>query len=106
MVRATFRIRSYARAERASCWIAARSSDFTSASIGQNSIQQAKVFHEALHLTGVVMTKLDGTGKGGVIMGIEEQLGVPVKLVGTGEAVDDLEPFDPRDYVESLFAAS
>ncbi|MGI8610045.1 MAG: signal recognition particle-docking protein FtsY [Candidatus Dormibacteria bacterium] len=76
------------------------------ASIGQNSIQQARVFHDALHLTGVVMTKLDGSGKGGVILGLEEQLGVPVKLVGTGEAVEDLEPFDPRDYVESLFSAT
>ena len=76
------------------------------ASIGQNSIQQARVFHDALHLSGVVMTKLDGSGKGGVILGLEEQLGVPVKLVGTGEAVEDLEDFDPRDYVESLFAAT
>jgi fused signal recognition particle receptor len=76
------------------------------ASIGQNSIQQARVFHDALHLTGVVMTKLDGSGKGGVILGLEEQLGVPVKLVGSGEAIEDLEPFDPRDYVESLFGAT
>ena len=76
------------------------------ASIGQNSIQQARVFHESLHLTGVVMTKLDGSGKGGVILGLEEQLGVPVKLVGTGEAIEDLEPFDPADYVESLFSAT
>ena len=76
------------------------------ASIGQNSIQQARVFHEALRLTGVAMTKLDGSGKGGIILGLEEQLGVPVKLVGTGEGVEDLEQFDPRDYVESLFSAT
>jgi len=76
------------------------------ASIGQNSIQQARVFHDALRLTGVVMTKLDGSGRGGIILGLEEQLGVPVKLVGTGEAVEDLELFDPHDYVESLFAAT
>jgi fused signal recognition particle receptor len=76
------------------------------ASIGQNSIQQAKAFNDALHLTGAVMTKLDGSGRGGVILGLEEQLGLPVKLVGTGEAVEDLEPFEPRDYVESLFSAS
>jgi fused signal recognition particle receptor len=76
------------------------------AAIGQNSIQQATVFNQALKVTGVVMTKLDGSSRGGVILGLEEQLGVPVKLVGTGEGVDDLEPFDPRDYVESLFATT
>jgi fused signal recognition particle receptor len=75
------------------------------ASTGQNSIQQARVFNDALHLTGLVMTKLDGSSKGGVIFGIEEQLGVPVKLIGTGEQADDLEPFDPRAYVDSLFEA-
>ena len=73
------------------------------ASTGQNSIQQARAFQEALKLTGLVMTKLDGSSKGGVIFGIEEQLGVPVKLVGTGEQAGDLEPFDPRAYVDSLF---
>jgi fused signal recognition particle receptor len=73
------------------------------AAIGQNSIQQARVFHEALPLTGLVMTKLDGSSRGGVIFGIEEQLGVPVKLIGTGEQASDLEPFDPRAYVDSLF---
>ncbi|GAC1584217.1 MAG: hypothetical protein NVS3B24_23340 [Candidatus Dormibacteria bacterium] len=76
------------------------------ASIGQNSIQQARMFHDALHLTGAVMTKLDGSGRGGVILGLEEQLGVPVKLVGTGEKIEDLEAFEPRDYVDSLFSAS
>jgi fused signal recognition particle receptor len=73
------------------------------AAIGQNSIQQARVFHGALKLTGLVMTKLDGSSKGGVIFGIEEQLGVPVKLIGTGEQAGDLESFDPRAYVDSLF---
>ena len=76
------------------------------ASIGQNSIQQARMFNDALHLSGAVMTKLDGSGRGGVILGLEEQLGVPVKLVGTGEKIEDLEPFEPRDYVNSLFSAS
>ncbi|MDQ6748213.1 MAG: signal recognition particle-docking protein FtsY [Candidatus Dormibacteraeota bacterium] len=76
------------------------------AAIGQNSIQQAMVFNEALKVTGAVMTKLDGSGRGGVILGLEEQLGIPVKLVGTGEGIDDLERFEPVDYVESLFAAS
>jgi fused signal recognition particle receptor len=73
------------------------------AAIGQNSIQQARVFHEALQLTGLVMTKLDGSARGGVILGLEEQLGVPVKLVGSGEAVEDLAAFDPAAYVDSLF---
>ena len=73
------------------------------AAIGQNSIQQARVFHGALKLSGLVMTKLGGSSKGGVIFGIEEQLGVPVKLIGTGEQAGDLEPFDPRAYVDSLF---
>ena len=76
------------------------------AAIGQNSIQQAKVFSDALKITGAVMTKLDGSGRGGVILGLEEQLGIPVKLVGTGEGIDDLEPFDPRDYVDSLFSVA
>jgi len=76
------------------------------ASIGQNSIQQARMFNDALHLSGAVMTKLDGSGRGGVILGLEEQLGVPVKLVGTGEKIEDLEAFEPRDYVDSLFSAS
>ena len=75
------------------------------AAIGQNSIQQARVFGEALKLTGLVMTKLDGSSKGGVILGLEEQLGVPVKLVGMGEKIDDLEDFDPRAYVDALFEA-
>jgi len=76
------------------------------AAIGQNSILQARAFRDALNLTGLVMTKLDGSSRGGVIFGIEEQLGVPVKLIGTGEQPGDLEPFDPRAYVDSLFEAS
>jgi fused signal recognition particle receptor len=76
------------------------------AAIGQNSIQQARTFHEALRLTGLVVTKLDGSARGGVILGLEEQLGVPVKLVGSGEQLDDLEPFDPAAYVDSLFEAA
>lgn len=76
------------------------------AAIGQNSIQQARVFNEALPLTGLVVAKLDGSAKGGVILGLEEQFGVPVKLIGTGEQPGDLEPFDPQAYVESLFEAA
>jgi fused signal recognition particle receptor len=73
------------------------------AAIGQNSLQQARVFNDALRLSGLVMTKLDGSSKGGVILGLEEQLGVPVKLVGVGESADDLQDFDPRAYAEALF---
>jgi len=76
------------------------------AAIGQNSIQQAKVFSEALPLTGLVVAKLDGSARGGVILGLEEQFGVPVKLIGTGEQPDDLEAFDPAAYVESLFGVA
>ena len=73
------------------------------AAIGQNSMQQAHVFGQTLRLTGLVVTKLDGSARGGVILGLEEQFGVPVKLVGTGEQATDLELFDPLAYVDSLF---
>jgi fused signal recognition particle receptor len=73
------------------------------AAIGQNSIQQAHAFGQTLRLTGLVVTKLDGSARGGVILGLEEQFGVPVKLVGTGEQATDLELFDPLAYVDSLF---
>jgi len=71
--------------------------------IGQNSLRQADAFHEGANLTGVVMAKLDGSAKGGVILAIEEQLGVPIKLVGTGEGLDDLELFDARAFADALF---
>ena len=73
------------------------------AAIGQNSIRQAHVFDQTLRLTGLVVAKLDGSARGGVILGLEEQFGVPVKLVGTGEQATDLELFDPLAYVDSLF---
>lgn len=76
------------------------------AAIGQNSMQQAHVFGQTLRLTGLVVTKLDGSARGGVILGLEEQFGVPVKLVGTGEQATDLELFDPLAYVDSLFEAA
>jgi fused signal recognition particle receptor len=74
------------------------------AAIGQNSLQQARVFRDGLHLTGAVLAKLDGSSRGGVVLAIEEELGVPVKLVGTGETLDDLDLFDAQVYVDSLFA--
>ncbi|MDN5352340.1 MAG: fused signal recognition particle receptor [Clostridiales bacterium] len=73
------------------------------ATTGQNAIQQAKVFGEAADLTGIVLTKLDGTAKGGVIMAINHTLNIPVKLVGVGEGMDDLQPFEATDFVEALF---
>jgi len=69
---------------------------------GQNGIQQAKLFHEAVGLTGVVLTKLDGTAKGGIVVRIYRELGVPIKLVGVGEQIDDLQPFDPKSFVDGL----
>lgn len=73
------------------------------ATTGQNGMAQASKFKEAVDVTGIVLTKLDGTAKGGVVLAIEEELGVPVKLVGLGEGEDDLVPFDPRSFAEALF---
>ena len=73
------------------------------ATTGQNGLQQARVFKEATAITGIVLTKLDGTAKGGVIVGIQEELGVPVKYIGVGEDVEDLQPFDARQFVQALF---
>jgi fused signal recognition particle receptor len=74
------------------------------ATTGQNGLRQAEVFGEAVQLTGVVLTKLDGTAKGGVAFAIEQQLGIPIKLVGLGESVHDLVPFDPAEFVDALLA--
>jgi fused signal recognition particle receptor len=72
------------------------------ATTGQNGIAQARLFHEALTLTGVVLTKLDGTAKGGIVVRIVREIGVPIKLVGTGEKADDLGLFDPDAFVSAL----
>ncbi|NNH24648.1 signal recognition particle-docking protein FtsY, partial [Pseudokineococcus marinus] len=74
------------------------------ATTGQNGLQQAKVFSEAVDVTGIVLTKLDGTAKGGIVVSVQRQLGVPVKLVGLGEGADDLAPFEPRAFVDALLA--
>jgi len=74
------------------------------ATTGQNGLVQAKQFTEAVEVTGVVLTKLDGTAKGGIAMAIQKELGIPIKLVGLGETADDLVPFDPDEFVEALFA--
>ncbi|MGA9812858.1 MAG: signal recognition particle-docking protein FtsY, partial [Terriglobales bacterium] len=73
------------------------------ATTGQNGLQQAKMFTESAGVTGIVLTKLDGTAKGGVVVAISRELGVPVRYVGVGEKAGDLLPFDPRDFVDSLF---
>ena len=73
------------------------------ATTGQNALFQARLFHEAIGVTGVVLTKLDGTARGGVVVPITEELGIPVKLVGIGEGIEDLDDFSARDFVEGLF---
>ncbi len=72
------------------------------ATTGQNGLVQAQVFAEAVDITGIVLTKLDGTAKGGIVVAVQRKLGVPVKLVGLGEGPDDLAPFDPRAFVDAL----
>jgi fused signal recognition particle receptor len=74
------------------------------ATTGQNGLRQAKVFAEAAEVDGVVLTKLDGTAKGGVVLAIGSELGIPVKLIGTGESLEDLRPFDPGDFARALLA--
>ncbi|MBE6890271.1 MAG: signal recognition particle-docking protein FtsY [Ruminococcaceae bacterium] len=73
------------------------------ATTGQNAVNQAKLFSETAEITGIALTKLDGTAKGGIIIPIKNELGIPVKLVGVGEKIDDLQPFVPADYVNALF---
>ncbi len=71
---------------------------------GQNAVNQAKMFKEAVDLTGILLAKLDGTAKGGIVISIRNQINIPVKFVGLGEQIDDLEPFDPASFVEALFS--
>jgi fused signal recognition particle receptor len=75
------------------------------ATTGQNGLTQARQFAEAAEVTGVVLTKLDGTAKGGIALAIQTELGIPIKLVGLGEAADDLTEFDPDEFVEALLSA-
>ena len=74
------------------------------ATTGQNALAQARLFQEAAGVTGIVLTKLDGTAKGGIVIAISDQLKIPVKYIGLGEGVDDLKAFQPREFVEVLFA--
>ena len=70
---------------------------------GQNALVQARQFHQAVGVTGLVLTKLDGTAKGGIVLAIQHELGLPVKAVGVGEGVGDLVPFDPIEFADALF---
>jgi fused signal recognition particle receptor len=72
------------------------------ATIGQNGIEQAKAFHQAMGITGLILTKLDGSAKGGIVIAIQKQLGIPVKFIGIGEQLDSLVPFEPKTFVHSL----
>ncbi len=74
------------------------------ATTGQNAIAQAKAFKEVSHIDGIILTKLDGTAKGGIVVAIKEELGIPVKLIGVGEQIDDLQDFKPEEFVEALFS--
>lgn len=75
------------------------------ATTGQNGIQQARAFTEAVSVTGIALTKLDGSAKGGIVVAVQQELGIPVKLVGLGEGIDDLAPFDPERFVDDLLEA-
>lgn len=72
--------------------------------VGQNAIQQGKLFSEAVALTGIVVTKLDGSARGGAVAALRRELGLPIRFLGLGESVEDLEPFDPERFAENLLA--
>ena len=73
------------------------------ATMGQNAISQARIFNEAMAVTGLILTKLDGTAKGGIVVGICQELNIPISQIGIGEKVDDLQPFNPREFVQAIF---
>jgi fused signal recognition particle receptor len=73
------------------------------ATTGQNAIDQARIFNQFTPLTGIILAKLDGSAKGGIILSIYKQLGIPVKWVGVGEKAEDVQPFNPEEYVQALF---
>jgi fused signal recognition particle receptor len=76
------------------------------AGTGQNALNQARQFHDAVHLNGITLTKLDGTAKGGIIFAIAKQTGIPIRFIGVGEAIEDLRPFDAAEFVDALFAGA
>jgi fused signal recognition particle receptor len=71
---------------------------------GQNGLSQARLFSEAVPVTGLVLTKFDGVARGGIVLAIERELGIPVALIGVGEGIEDLQPFDPRAFAEAIFS--
>ena len=73
------------------------------ATMGQNAISQARIFNEALSINGLILTKLDGTAKGGIVVGICHELKIPISHIGIGEKVEDLQPFNPREFVQAIF---
>ncbi len=73
------------------------------ATLGQNALQQVKQFHEGVGVTGLALTKLDGTAKGGIIFAIAKQTPLPIRFIGIGEGIDDLQPFSANEFVEALF---
>ncbi len=73
------------------------------ATTGQNALSQAKLFHEAVNVTGLILTKLDGTAKGGIAVSITNQLKIPIRFIGIGEGIDDLKPFEPREFISAIF---
>ena len=73
------------------------------ATTGQNAVMQAKEFKEASKITGLILTKLDGTAKGGIILSVKKELGIPVKFIGVGEKIDDMKPFDADEFARALF---
>jgi len=75
------------------------------ATTGQNAMAQAKVFSEAVDVTGLIVTKMDGSAKGGIALAIEAELGIPIKFIGTGESIEDFAPFEPQFYIQSLLEA-
>ena len=74
------------------------------ATTGQNAISQAREFNKAVDITGLTLTKLDGTAKGGIVVNISRELNIPIRFIGIGEQVDDLRDFDPQEFAEALFA--
>ena len=76
------------------------------ATTGQNALQQAKEFKDVADITGIILTKMDGTAKGGIAVAIQAELGIPVKYIGVGETIDDLQKFDADTFVDALFAVS
>ena len=73
------------------------------ATIGQNAISQVRAFGDVVDLTGIILAKLDSSARGGIVLGLQQEFGLPVKLVGLGEEIDDLEVFDPDDFIEGVF---